>query len=90
MRSFTICTARQTLLGYANEVDEIVSASGKHGEEGKLCVLVEIRKEEVHCENLGIILKWNVKCMDLIQLAQVRHVAGLHKHAELLQAAKCE
>jgi hypothetical protein len=75
MGSFMICTARQTLLGRANEVGKTVCARGTGGAERKLCVLVETRNEVNHCEKLGIILKRNVKCLDLIQLAPVRHVA---------------
>jgi len=36
------------------------------------------RKGRDRFEKLSIILKWNVKCIDMFPLAQGRDVAGLH------------
>jgi hypothetical protein len=54
----------------------------------------ETRKERDHFEKLSIILKWNVKCMDLLLLTQDRDGAGPHKHGDdssrSLKCCQCE
>jgi len=54
----------------------------------------ETRKGRDHFKKLSIILKWNVKCIDLLPLAQDRDVAGPHKHGDdssrSLKCCQCE
>jgi len=44
-----------------------VARTGKRGSSASCS---ETRKEKDHSEKLSIILKWSVKCMDLLPLAQ--------------------
>ena len=64
------------------------------GKRGSSAFWSETRNEREHFEKQSIILKWNVKCMDLLPLAQDRNVADPHKHGDdssrSLKCCRCE